>query len=178
MFIGLLGVRGSGKDHAAAILKKEYESKGLTVAIVGFSDGVRDVTFAKLGVEINSPEEYDRFKTEKHIQKGWCDTGRYWLEHYGEGLRNQFPLYWANYWTKTVSLKTHDVIIANDCRFTHEVMAIQGMAKERGVETKFLFCDYRSKRYDDTVCATNELALQIRKFKTPHGEDITKIFEL
>lgn len=176
MIIGLLGVRGAGKDYTAEKLKKEYEAQGKTVAIVGFSDGVREVTFEKLGVNVDSKVwDYDSFKMVNHEHMGVDKTGREWLEYFGEGLRKQFPLYWSNYWADKVKCMEHDIIIATDCRFTHEVMAVQLVSHE---DCKFIFCDYKSYRYDASVCKTNELALELIGWQYPDQEDITNIFSI
>lgn len=176
MIIGLLGVRGSGKDYTALKLKQDLEKQGKTVAIVGFSDGVRDVTFNELGLDITSPDwDYDRFKEGTVLHMGIVKTGRGWLEYFGETLRRQYPLYWSNMWIKKVKCMSHDVIIATDCRFTHEIMAVEAVSNG---DSRFMFCNYKSGRYDDSICKTNELALEIRSWGFPDQGDVTHIFSI
>lgn len=179
MVISILGVRGSGKDYLAKELKDKYELQGKKVAILGFSDGVRHRTFKELGVEYLGIEWYDKFKTDIHLFQGKYETGRYWLEHFGERLRARYPLIWSNYSIENANKQFDmgaDIVIFSDCRFPHEAMSSKLIAYRNAVDVEFYFCDYKSNRYDDSKCDTNKLALQLRGDKHKHGSNVTDLF--
>lgn len=185
MVISILGVRGSGKDFFALELKKKYEQEGKNVHIVGFSDGVRETTFKQLGLPHLTDQEYEKFKglkrtwrTDQYISDAKEETGRFWLEYFGESARLANPNHWPEYLlNKCNDIPKEDVIIISDCRFATEVDMTINIAMFRDSEYQFYFCDHKSHRYDDQCCPTNELALFLRGTVAQHREDVTQLIK-
>lgn len=176
--IAFIGVRGSGKDYCANATMESSKLSGYKKLKVGFSDSVRNTTFQELNVYPKTPEEYDEFKKTVYYHDKFLygKTGRDWLEYFGEGLREKFPLTWCNRLIDKVRFTPCEVLIVTDCRFPHEAMALLSLSRENKADIQFIFCDYRSGRYDDTENEPNRMALGIREQGTKHLDDITKLF--
>jgi hypothetical protein len=167
LIFGILGVRGSGKDTLAHELSKDMEGVW-TPVLLSFSEAIRLKTFDLLGLKPLEGKEYTEFKTRHYNSfKGVNKTGREWLEYVGEGMRKQNPSIWADEVMKQVlKEKYHEGknygLIFYDVRFPHEMAVVNMAAKLSNTKPSYIFCDYRSERYDDENCESNKLALELR----------------
>lgn len=178
IIIGLVGMKGSGKDYTAQKLKEFYQKSGRSVSIINFADPVRQAVYKVLQIPApKSDEEYTAFKTKSYSCYGTTKTGREWLEHIGEGSRIATPLCWTNEWLRVCKFNQSEVIITTDCRHEHELLAVRYEALRRGVPHKFRFCDFKSDRYDaSTDTILNNLALSVQRRGWKDQEDITNLF--
>lgn len=191
MFIGL---QGSGKTFSAM----EYNiSQNKSVYNFSFADELRKEVYQKIGYK---PINYCNFKNRliyldrypsfissilKLLFPFW-KNGRELLQYYGKKRREENSYYWINK-LKLKILKYEklrrdinfeidgNIVTIDDCRYINEVLAIKKFCAEENYKLKIIFCDYRSKFYNDKSKDSSEfLALWIRdNLKPKHGQDIT-----
>ena len=164
--VAYIGVIGSGKDFSANKLVTE---KGYVRLY--FKDALLDMASDLAGYDVRA--DYDFFK--EHIvgvrrsenpfklsfarsdcvdmQNEHPDlmTGRRLLQRLGtEVMRKRDPDYWAEAFTASARkiLKSDKSIVCADCRFKNEVDAIRGIVGYKFFTARFIFCDYKSGRYD------------------------------
>ena len=171
--VGIMGVKGSGKDTLALELKAKFESEGKTVDIICFSDSVREMTYKELKVYPKTPEAYDKFKVKTHKRGTTIMTGRQWLEYFAEGERTNNPIKWSNLWFNKAKESKADIVIASDVRFASEIQAIACLPEST---VSFYFCDYKSGRYDKSRTESNTLAIELISQGVPDRTDITSKF--
>lgn len=176
-----IGVNGSGKDYQAN-LKKQGLGEGTIV--LDFSDGVRDFTFSFLGWKPKNVQEYEEFKTGKStmfLGNLVHRTGREFLDNIGKRMRDYDNHFWADY-TKNKAVEAYSEgcknFVFNSVRYDEEIEAIKLFATRcalnEEIYIKFIFCDYRSEKYDDTPREYQELALHFRDMGIEDLQDITK----
>lgn len=182
MIIGLIGVKGSGKDYFANELKNKYEEQGLKVKIIGFSDAVREATFKNLGIKPPQTEEgYVKFKADTYKHGTKIATGRYWLEYFAETSREINPIIWSQKWSRATieAVKEYDTIIVNDVRFTNELQAVFSLSEAIfGKPAEVIFCDYRSDRYEDNRVEANKFALDLRAAGFKDRDSLNGLFSI
>jgi hypothetical protein len=181
------GPIGSGKDYRANKLKDEGHVR------IDFKDDLIDLCSDIVGFDIRP--EYGFFKD---MIVGWRKpsnplveafmrgevaeilrkhpetiTGRKMLQRVGtEAMRKRDPNYWVHQFSlqasATLAKGVPGVVVA-DCRFANEVHAI----KEFG-QSRFVFCDYRSERYDPSTDHESErLAQALLRMDLKDGQEIT-----
>jgi len=155
MITVFLGKLASGKGFETnKLLEQGYEK-------VSFADELRLSTYTTLSY---TPKNYDNFKVKliyldehpmwvsklcKRLFPKW-QTGREVLQVISDAFKKYTPSIWTGLALKQIS-KLHSQgknIVIDDCRFKHEVVAIQKFCAESNIEVKFIFCDYRSKGYE------------------------------
>lgn len=170
--IAFIGFEGSGKDYQTAKeLKKNKNSSR-----IGFSDGVRRATFKYCGCSPKYGDEYEEWKIT-NIPR-FNKTGRQMLLLIGEGLRLRDPHVWSTEWLFQATWSPSDVIIVNDCRFTHEALAIIDIAKQFGAEYEFIHCNYQSGRFKVSNDNCDKLAMHFHNNYFGHLKNITKGVEI
>jgi hypothetical protein len=178
-----IGVVGSGKDHSA---NKLVEAG--THVRVDFKDALLDMTNDLLGYDVRT--EYDWFKEaplgvrqpsnpliEANLRAAWKEIpglviGRVFLQRLGtETMRKRDPDYWVKQWLNK-AFAVHEAgkeVTTADCRFPNEVAAI----KRYGGHARFVFCDYRSSRYNPSLRHESErMAQTLLGMDLKNGEEI------
>ena len=168
MIIVYMGVVGSGKDYQSGLKVKEGFAR------VDFKDGLLDMASDLVGYDIR--EHYDFFKENiagyvpsvEYPDKTFrlqCEslidayptvmTGRRLLQRLGtEVMRKRDEDYWVKCFLKDVV--KHGKVVNGDCRFMNEVRAIKSLP----CESKFIFCNFKSLRYDGYLNHTSEKLAQ------------------
>lgn len=172
--VAFLGVIGGGKDHQA----NKLTAAGTHVR-VDFKDGLLRLASDIVGYDVR--EDYDWVKEHvigvhrpnNPLSVAFCEhewqetlrrfpdlmTGRKLLTRLGtEGMRKRDEDYWAKQFTATAlaHLSEGRSVVNADCRFMNEVRAIKSI----GVPCHFVFCDYRSSRYNPTLPHESEALAQ------------------
>lgn len=171
-----LGVIGSGKDHRAAQITATHER-------VDFKDALIEMVSDILGYDIRP--EYEWFKEaligfrkpDNPLREGmvrsemadlkkrypWLMTGREMLQRVGtDVMRKRDPDYWVDQWYVRAGrlLQEGKSVVVADCRFANEVDTLLKMSTIHGGVASFIFCDYRSPRYDPTSPHESERVAQ------------------
>ncbi len=184
MITCFMGVIGSGKDYRA-----DLAVAGGAVR-VDFKDGLIDMVNDIVGYDIRP--EYDWFKQAivgfrmpsvpaqqsiltsimNEIKAAQPDvmTGRKLLQNVGtDAIRKRDPDYWIKQFVRTASerLREGHTLVNADCRFPNEIMALNRMQ----CHVNFVFCDYRSRRYDPrNPHASEHMAQQLLAMGLKDGE--------
>lgn len=156
--IGLIGVIGSGKDY----LCNTYTDKGFKR--LAFADSSKDLLWEVLQWKpISEKEEMDFKDSYKlYIDNNKNDfhriSGRELIINFSEKLKQNFG---KDIWIDNLILKIKKGIIKNynkfiisDVRFIEEVYKINDFCSYRDKEFKdkvnlqFIFCNYKSNRYN------------------------------
>lgn len=171
--ISFLGVVGSGKNYNANKLVKD---KGFVH--IDFKDSLLEMCSDLVGFDISA--DYDWFKSHlvgmrrpgNRLAEAYCHTDTREMQSRHEGLLTGRTLLQrlgtevmrkrdSEYWTNQFHLKV-DVLMANeknvvnsDCRFPNEVEAVRASG-----DFKFIFCDYKSPRYDASMVHESEFLAQ------------------
>lgn len=184
--IAYIGVIGSGKDYQANLRVKEGYAK------LNFKDALIDMCSDIVGYDVR--EDYEWFKSHllgmrrpsNPLNEGYCNmdtktmieqhglmTGRILLQRVGtETMRKRDQDHWAKQWIEAVKKHAAWNIANADCRFRNECNAIVAHGAE--CEFKFVFCDYRSKRYDATMDHESEFIAQaLLKMGLKNGQEIS-----
>ena len=156
-----IGVIGSGKDHRATALAQAGAAR------LDFKDALLELTSDVCGYDVRA--DYDWFKAHpvgmrrpaNRFQEAFADmdtramlaeypelmTGRRLLQRLGtEGMRKRDPNHWTRQFAHGAACllgKGLDIAVA-DCRFGNELATIRALP----CRSRFVFCDYRSSRYD------------------------------
>lgn len=188
MIYSFIGVIGSGKDVRATRLAN------IGAARVDFKDGLLDLASDIAGYDVRLEYEWFKknivgvkrppnkfqeafvFTDRRQIMNENPDvmTGRRLLQRLGtEGMRKRDEDYWVNQYTSRVRdiLARGRAVATADCRFPNEVLAIQRLDSK----AQFVFCDYRSERYDPTSNHPSEhLAQRLLAMGLKHEQIIEK----
>ena len=168
MVISYIGVVGSGKDYQSDLKVKEGFVR------VDFKDALLDMASDLAGYDVR--KDYDFFKenvvgfklnkdnTDNHYLLKCIDlmnkypmlmTGRRLLQRLGtEVMRKRDKDYWVKCFLESVV--KYGSAVNGDCRFMNEVRAIKSLP----CESKFIFCNYKSPRYDGYSSHTSEKLAQ------------------
>lgn len=181
-----IGVMGSGKDFRAA----ELQRKGY--ARVDFKDELVDMVSDLCGWDIRL--EYDWFKQSvvgvrkpaNKLQEGMLRnqraellaahpelmTGRRLLQRFGtEVVRKRDEDAWVKAFLRRAAfhLGQGASVVNADCRFHNEFRAIRAI----GFPSRFVFCDYRSSRYQpDFPHESEAMAQRLLAMGLKDGEEI------
>lgn len=179
--VSYIGVIGSGKDYKANKLAMEKN-----VPVFDFSDGVRDFTFSFLGWEPSNDKEYSDFKGKMFpmVMPGhglFYITGRKFLENIGKRMREFDPDFWADYTIRQIEEQLMnnpdmDTIIVGSCRYANEAEALFSLTYDGVADVQFIFCDYRSERYESDRDDESEwFAQAFLSQGCKDGQDITDL---
>ena len=183
-----VGVIGGGKDYRANELAKiGYER-------IDFKDALLDLASDIAGYDVR--EDYDWFKSNvvgvrrpsNRFQEAFVFTdtreligrspevltGRRLLTRLGtEGMRKRDKDYWVKQFAKKahMAFNAGKCAVSADCRFLNEVAVVAKIA----VTHEFVFCDYRSERYNPTLeHASEKLAQALLSLGLKDGHIITQ----
>lgn len=176
-----VGVIGSGKDHMAKITAKSSGCK-----IFDFSDGVRDFTWGFLGYKPATEADYVEFKRSRNclvfncndFKKDMCITGRKFLENVGFMMRSYDKNFWANYCfnkAKEYADQTNGDVVFSAVRYVNEAEKVFKLARVIDAEVFFIFCDYKSHRYEIRNDDSELFAQSILAKGYQDGDDITEL---
>ena len=182
-----LGCIGGGKDHQTNLLVAQGSVR------VDFKDSLLDLAADIAGYDIRA--DYDFFKRAivgvkrpdnqlmlayaledmKKLEQANPDvmTGRRLLTRLGtEAMRKRDKDYWVHLYVQAagkILANGMDVTTA-DCRFLNEVRAVRNLS----AEARFVFCDFRSERYDPLYAHESErLAQALLKIGAKDGQLLT-----
>ena len=159
--VAFCGVKGSGKDFQASKLQAQghvwidfkHELQDMVSDIIGYDCRESYEWFKEFPVGMRRPENelMANFVVQdaRELMRKYPEimTGRRLLQRVGtEAIRKRHPNYWAEAWYNRAMKAIRDgmSVTVADCRFENEVRFI----RKTSIETKFIFCDYRSYRYD------------------------------
>lgn len=167
-----IGVIGSGKDYRS---QKGVEENRNAIKI-GFSDGIRELTFSSFNWMPKDEQEYREFKNTQIKSKFFELKGREVLKNLGMRLRQHNPSFWADWTAKKIvenfTKKATEVVFVSDVRFKEEIEALFKISKHYSVNLDFVFCDYKSEFYEVTDHESEKLAVQLLKMGCKDGEVI------
>lgn len=153
----MIGVIGSGKDYRA----KKLVEQGYVQ--VNFADPLRELMWDIEGWRPENDAEYEVFKQAVSYcpELGRGVTGREKLQNLGQAMRKRDNDYWCDQWRKAL-ITTYKNVVCSDLRFRNEFLQAYWFQDRRDVE--FVFCDYRSDRYEpDNEHESERLAQRILK---------------
>lgn len=195
--IGFIGVIGSGKNYQQDLLVKrgfialnfKDELVAMAQDLVGFPIQDDYELFKELVVGFNRPGAnlVDNYPKEKmfQINKECLEyfpkamTGRRLLQRLGTNvMRKRDPDYWVNAWSKKAEeyLRGGYSVAVNDVRFGNEIKAIKhfNCMSFAPIETKIIFCNYKSDRYDATSIHPSEtLAQKLLSLGLKDGDEVS-----
>lgn len=135
-----IGVLGSGKDHQSRKLVKEGYVQ------INFADELREMAWSILGWRPENDLEYDWFKKGQIYVPNYGEiNGRIFLQNIGSTMRKKDINYWVKCWIDKASLEVNkgNKVCCSDCRFLNEIRYALRLG------SNFIFCNYKSSRYDD-----------------------------
>jgi hypothetical protein len=133
--IGLMGLKGSGKDAIATKLKElSIETGDRSVHILKMADGLKRIVreYYDLGEDIYE-DRYQKERTLKEVSsdriKNDKDTVRDLMIFLGQSLKDYYPSIWVNNLNKNIDEIKHKdpfaTIIVTDIRFPDEMEYIK-----------------------------------------------------
>lgn len=203
MITGFIGVMGSGKGFQQALLVKKgavaLDFKDALIEmcedIVGFPIEADYELFKECVVGLTAPICFAKpdawvGNERLHIKARTKDmlsqypnlmTGRLLLQRVGtEAMRKRNPNYWCEAWEKKAReiLADGKDIAVSDVRFSNEMQTIRkvglgSVGKNVSDTYRFMFCDYKSERYNATqVHASEWMAQEYLKQGLKDGQEI------
>ncbi len=172
----LIGVIGSGKDHYSQRLVEKYDAN-----IYDFSDGVREFIFDIVGENPHSPQDYIDFKYNGiDIDFGSFmhnTTGRKLMENMATKLRAVDPYFWAKICVKNAEKAVPNHIVFNAVRYLEEAEMIIDFSQRYIYDLDFVFCNFKSKRYEIRNHESEFLAQKVLRSGAIHGSIINFAIE-
>lgn len=155
-----IGVIGSGKDYRA----DRYVSENPGSVKLAFADPLREIVWDILEWKPSSDKEYQEFKSlvfRSGIVTFPLFNGRNILTGLGEAIKKHDPYFFANRFVQRVSEleeEGYTTVVCSDLRFPVELEAI--FDNEMFETSEFIFCDYRSDRYNPSFDDISERMAQ------------------
>lgn len=180
-----VGVMGSGKSYRTRKLCEENPD----FIEINLADALRNVVWKTIGWEPPTEERYELFKESVFISSTLPSvkfTGRDFLQRLGtDGIRSIDPDFWITAWKNSVYDSIYfkeRSVVCSDVRFVNEIYAALEL-ENKNIKVEFIFCDYKSKRYDGKSKHKSEKLAQLLKKKCPDlkdGDEIPKqvLYEL
>lgn len=183
----MIGVIGAGKDYRAKQLVKQGYAQ------INFADTLRELAWEILGFV---PEDYERFKKQEFIIYSekrservtftHIRDGRSMLQNLGTAMRKREPEFFSYGWFDKVFdlLSDYKNVVCSDLRHINELKTaldvdqeVFGVGKDEIqflADVEFVFCDYRSDRYEpDNAHESEHLAQRILKDGHKDGDILT-----
>jgi len=171
--IGLIGVIGSGKSFLA----QEYVKQGYVE--LPMAKTLKDILSIVLGVDFHQEEVK---KMVFDLPNGKFN-GRELLIKLGDEVRAENPYFWANAWKNSATdvLDSKRSIVIPDVRYTEEIVVISKVTLQVTksffygipIEERFIFCNYKSDRYNaDNDYKSEKLAQHLLKKGLKHGHEL------
>lgn len=171
------GVQGSGKDYRCQQLLKQGNYKKMA-----FADALRKIAFTSLGIKVDKGlENYEWMKANGCIRTIFEDGSdvtinfRKFLEFTGtEGIRSYDNDFWCKCLIKDIDNTDEKLnICISDLRFYNEYKYLKEYCDKKGYEFSFVFCDYRSERYQEfNPHASARLANFLKEIGYADGDEI------
>jgi len=140
--ISFVGVIGAGKSFRTEKLIEEGFYP------IAFGDALRDMAFKLLSWKPLNDEQYEEFKKgNRYIDShsGFIN-GRLFLQTLGETMREENKNYWVDKLKQRIDLLYrlgYTKIVVTDIRHENELELVKSYKN-----SKVIFCDYKSERYD------------------------------
>ena len=159
----LVGVIGGGKTcRGEKVVKKEG------FIHINFADELREVAWDILEWRPQNEQEYEDFKLGKINILGFgYINGRKFLQNLGTAIKKRDPHFWVRCWEiklKWLLIEGKD-IVCSDLRFKNELIFALNLDISRiscyNLNKDFIFCNYKSKRYDSINEHESEKLAQI-----------------
>ena len=140
--VGYVGCLGSGKSTRANKLIDEGFMP------VGFADELRSMAWKLLSWHPISDEQYEEFKKGDRFIDSMAGfiNGRLFLQNLGETMREDNKNYWVDKLKQRIDKlykMGYTKIVITDVRHENELEMIKSYNN-----SKVVFCDYKSDRYD------------------------------
>jgi dephospho-CoA kinase len=138
--IAFLGRAGSGKDYQCSLLQQEGYKK------LAFADILREMAFHTLGIDYEwGMQHYDELKaTELYNGQNF----RHILENLGSGIRRYNKDFFVDaVIQKILNDEENTKFCISDLRYTNEAKKLYIAIQDGNL--KFIFCNYRSDRYQE-----------------------------
>lgn len=149
--LATIGAIGSGKDFTCKKLKS------LGFSQVDFKDAMLEAVWTLLNWQPKNQKEYETFKVSTFSNSFFniSFTGRQLLERFGtECIRKSLNLesLWVDKWKEFAGslLEGFKKVSVGDCRFKNEVEGIISLGETLNKRVGFIFCDFKSTRYDNS----------------------------
>ena len=162
------GKAGSGKDFRCQQLLKQGNYKRMA-----FADALRKIMFLTLGIPFGQGMEHYEELKKTPLYNG--QNLRQMLEHLGtEGIRHYDNDFWCKCLIKDLDEVPEDLnICISDLRFYNEYKYLKEYCDKKGYEFSFIFCDYRSERYQEfNPHASARLANFLKEIGYADGDEI------
>ena len=137
--IVFLGRAGSGKDYQCSLLQqKEYKK-------LAFADILREMACHTLGLDYNwAMQNYDELKqTELYNGQNFRNI----LENLGSAIRKYNQDFFVDAVVQKIINSQHTKFCISDLRYINEATKLYNSFQSS--DLKFIFCDYRSHRYQE-----------------------------
>lgn len=191
-----IGVIGSGKDYRSSLLEQQGYVR------IDFKDALLDMASDLVGYDVRADYDWfkrhlvgTRRPENKFLEvyaqsdlDAWLTkhpkamTGRRLLQRLGtDVMRKRDADFWVKAWREKAlpALDSGRSVSVADCRFANEVEAVRSTAAaysaviDGGLRARFVYCDFRSKRYDPTGRHESEaLAQSLLGSGLTDGEEI------
>lgn len=163
--IGLIGVIGSGKSFFA----QEYVKQGYFE--LPMAKPIKEILSSLFKADFFDDSAKDQVFNLNDEQF----TGRKLMTKLGDEMRAKNPYFWANAWKsdaeKLVAYDDCFYIIVPDVRYKEEIEVIYDTSDHNA--ERFIFCNYRSNRYNaDNDYKSEKLAQHLLKKGLKHGHEL------
>lgn len=150
--VGYIGCLGSGKSFQTEKLIKEGYYP------IAFADELRNKCWEFLSWNPKNDEEYENFKAGNVFIDlfGGFVNGRAVLQQMGQLMRMENKNYWVDKLKQRIDLLYklgYNKIVVTDIRHENELELIKSYNN-----SKVIFCDYKSERYD---CSNTHISEQL-----------------
>ena len=138
--IAINGLKRSGKDYSANILKQQLEAKGLSVELMAFAEPIKQIVSTMFNISLEQLDNYKNNPNENFIRifgKQSKKSSRVSLQkitdfrdiiqRFGNGAMKQVfgKNVWADLLAYNISKSHSDVVIVTDMRFPEEAQSLE-----------------------------------------------------
>jgi hypothetical protein len=163
--VATIGPIGSGKDTTCNKLVTSHNFWRLD-----FKTAMLQALWKILGWEPQDLKGYEKFKKSKFENSSFADlnfSGRDLLERFAtDCVRDYLGLnnIWMDLWNSVyLNYYQSKKVCIGDCRFENEVRFLIELSEKENKKLAFIFCDFKSSRYDNSGTHESRKLAQILK---------------